>query len=100
MFIIYLFIFFTDAENISSPSSGHKNSLRGTKLARRARSFKDDIFEKISQIRTPTSTLGRSHSPNNSPRTKTAKTATSRDDVKPTHDLNYHVQQVNSIEFE
>lgn len=40
-------------------SSGHKNSLKGTKLARRARSFKDDLFEKISLMRTPTNTLGR-----------------------------------------
>lgn len=53
---------FTDVESNSSPSTGslgHKNSLRGTKLARRARSFKDDFLEKISQIRTPTNTLGR-----------------------------------------
>lgn len=40
-------------------SSGHKGSLRGTKLARRARSFKDDFLEKISQIRTPSSTMTR-----------------------------------------
>lgn len=83
----------SDSEvNASQPSSFvHKNSLRGTKLARRARSFKDDFLEKISQIRTPTNTLGRAHSPN-SPRTKTAKT--NLDDVKPIQDLNYHVRQV------
>lgn len=48
-------------DNNTSPqvSFTHKNSLRGTKLARRARSFKDDFLEKISQIRTPTNTLGR-----------------------------------------
>uniref|UniRef100_A0A8W7PNU9 Uncharacterized protein n=1 Tax=Anopheles coluzzii TaxID=1518534 RepID=A0A8W7PNU9_ANOCL len=40
-------------------SSGHKGSIRGNKLARRARSFKDDFLEKISQIRTPTSTMTR-----------------------------------------
>uniref|UniRef100_W8AU66 Guanine nucleotide-releasing factor 2 n=2 Tax=Ceratitis capitata TaxID=7213 RepID=W8AU66_CERCA len=40
-------------------TSGHKNSLKGTKLARRARSFKDDLIEKISMIRTPNNTLGR-----------------------------------------
>ncbi|XP_037028362.1 guanine nucleotide-releasing factor 2 isoform X13 [Bradysia coprophila] len=80
-------------DNSTSPqvSFTHKNSLRGTKLARRARSFKDDFLEKISQIRTPTNTLGRSHSPN-SPRSKTAKHAI--EDVKPIHDLNYHVRQV------
>lgn len=39
--------------------SGHKGSLRGTKLARRAKSFKDDFLEKISQMRTTTSTMPR-----------------------------------------
>lgn len=59
---------FTDGDTRSSPHSGSvqtstglahqkQNSLRGTKLARRARSFKDDFLEKISQIRTPTNTL-------------------------------------------
>lgn len=33
-----------------------KGSVRGNKLAKRARSFKDDFLEKISQIRTPTNT--------------------------------------------
>lgn len=55
-------------ENSPLPQSGnncevgiglHKNSLRGIKLARRARSFKDDFLEKISQIRTPTNPIGR-----------------------------------------
>ncbi|KAJ6637477.1 Guanine nucleotide-releasing factor 2 [Pseudolycoriella hygida] len=80
-------------DNNTSPqvSYSHKNSFRGNKLAKRARSFKDDFLEKISQIRTPTNTLGRSHSPN-SPRSKTAKHAI--EDVKPIHDLNYHVRQV------
>lgn len=44
-------------------SNGHKqNSLRNTKLARRARSFKDDVIGKIIQIRAPnvnTLSLGR-----------------------------------------
>lgn len=40
-------------------SSGHKNSLKGTKLARRARSFKDDLFERISLMRATSNTLGR-----------------------------------------
>lgn len=48
-------------------------------------------MEKISQIRTPTNTLGRSHSPS-SPRSKTAKMTI--EDAKPIHDLNYHVRQV------
>lgn len=57
--------FITDCDSgASTPcssigSSGHKGSLRGTKLARRARSFKDDFLEKISQMRTPTNTMTR-----------------------------------------
>lgn len=40
-------------------SSDNRSNLRGTKIARRARSFKDDFFEKISQMRTPTNTISR-----------------------------------------
>lgn len=48
-----------------SGPGGHKASFRGNKLARRARSFKEDFLEKISQMRSPTSGGhgGRSHSP-------------------------------------
>ncbi|KAG7304161.1 hypothetical protein JYU34_011096 [Plutella xylostella] len=36
------------------PGSGHRGSLRGAnKLARRARSFKDDLLERISNMRSP-----------------------------------------------
>uniref|UniRef100_A0A8D8MZP8 Guanine nucleotide-releasing factor 2 n=1 Tax=Culex pipiens TaxID=7175 RepID=A0A8D8MZP8_CULPI len=86
-------------------SSGHKGSIRGNKLARRARSFKDDFLEKISQIRTPTSTMTRSHSPN-SPRSGSAGGGggvggnRKSDDLlassKPVQDLNYHVRQVKN----
>ncbi|KAL9695632.1 hypothetical protein quinque_014917 [Culex quinquefasciatus] len=90
-------------------SSGHKGSIRGNKLARRARSFKDDFLEKISQIRTPTSTMTRSHSPN-SPRSGSAGGGGAggggvggnrkSDDLlassKPVQDLNYHVRQVKN----
>ncbi|XP_055682871.1 guanine nucleotide-releasing factor 2 isoform X2 [Lutzomyia longipalpis] len=75
-------------------SSGHKGSLRGTKLARRARSFKDDFLEKISQIRTPTNTMTRTSSPS-SPRNKTSKGYVD-EPMKPAHDLNYHVRQVKN----
>ncbi|XP_072936173.1 guanine nucleotide-releasing factor 2 isoform X5 [Epargyreus clarus] len=53
-------------------SSGHRGSLRGAnKLARRARSFKDDLLERISNMRSPAqphhpphlSSAIRSHSP-------------------------------------
>uniref|UniRef100_A0A182PL47 CRK SH3-binding GNRP n=1 Tax=Anopheles epiroticus TaxID=199890 RepID=A0A182PL47_9DIPT len=88
-------------------SSGHKGSIRGNKLARRARSFKDDFLEKISQIRTPTSTMTRSHSPN-SPRgggggsggtgsaSYGSRKSTTDEPSKPVQDLNYHVRQVKN----
>lgn len=66
--VLNLFILFNsqyldklDVENnqTTPSSSGHKNSLRGTRLAIRARSFKEDLFEKISQMRTNSNTLGR-----------------------------------------
>ncbi|XP_055618388.1 guanine nucleotide-releasing factor 2 isoform X9 [Toxorhynchites rutilus septentrionalis] len=87
-------------------SSGHKGSIRGNKLARRARSFKDDFLEKISQIRTPTNTMTRSHSPN-SPRSGSAGGGLRgsggkghADDLlaasKPVQDLAYHVRQVKN----
>lgn len=56
----------------SEGSSGHRGSLRGAnKLARRARSFKDDLLERISNMRSPAqqhhpphlSSNVRSHSP-------------------------------------
>ncbi|XP_052899791.1 guanine nucleotide-releasing factor 2-like isoform X2 [Anopheles moucheti] len=89
-------------------SSGHKGSIRGNKLARRARSFKDDFLEKISQIRTPTNTMARSHSPN-SPRGGSGigsgsgnsgsygiRKSTTDEPSKPIQDLNYHVRQVKN----
>ncbi|XP_062700338.1 guanine nucleotide-releasing factor 2 isoform X4 [Aedes albopictus] len=85
-------------------SSGHKGSIRGNKLARRARSFKDDFLEKISQIRTPTNTMTRSHSPN-SPRSGSGNRSSAKsghgDDLlgsstKPVQDLAYHVRQVKN----
>lgn len=69
---VYLFPLCLDVDSPNhhqSPQSGsnspsaalnnsHKqNSLRNTKLARRARSFKDDVIGKIIQIRTPNNTL-------------------------------------------
>ncbi|CAH0553656.1 unnamed protein product [Brassicogethes aeneus] len=47
----------------SSPGGGHKPSFKSNKLARRARSFKDDFLGKISQMRSPQGPAGRSHSP-------------------------------------
>lgn len=43
---------------------GHKASFKSTKLARRARSFKEDFLGKITQMRSPgTTSAMRSHSP-------------------------------------
>lgn len=42
-----------------SPDSLEHRSFRGTKIAKRARSFKDDFLEKISLMRTPTNTISR-----------------------------------------
>lgn len=58
---------FSDSHNDSTVSNhedfpeplDQKANFRGTKIARRARSFKDDFFEKISQMRTPTNTISR-----------------------------------------
>ncbi|KAH8275997.1 hypothetical protein KR018_005947 [Drosophila ironensis] len=81
----------------SAGSSGHKNSLKGTKLARRARSFKDDLIEKISLMRTTNNTLGRSHSPH-SPRSKHgSKPPPSTEDVqRSTQTLETHVKDISN----
>ncbi|XP_028025511.1 guanine nucleotide-releasing factor 2 isoform X12 [Bombyx mandarina] len=61
-----------EGETTGDPGSGHRGSLRGAnKLARRARSFKDDLLERISNMRSPAqqhhqphlSSAVRSHSP-------------------------------------
>ncbi|GBP12087.1 Guanine nucleotide-releasing factor 2 [Eumeta japonica] len=46
----------------SEAGSGHRGSLRGAnKLARRARSFKDDLLERISNMRSPAQTHNNQH---------------------------------------
>ncbi|XP_064555404.1 guanine nucleotide-releasing factor 2 isoform X4 [Drosophila montana] len=81
----------------SSGSSGHKNSLKGTKLARRARSFKDDLIEKISLMRTTNNTLGRSHSPH-SPRSKhgSKPPPTTEEVQRSTQTLETHVKDISN----
>ncbi|XP_060663798.1 guanine nucleotide-releasing factor 2 isoform X5 [Drosophila nasuta] len=82
----------------STGSSGHKNSLKGTKLARRARSFKDDLIEKISLMRTTNNTLGRSHSPH-SPRNKhgSQKPPPTTEEVqRSTQTLETHVKDISN----
>lgn len=44
----------SESEVSGEIGSGHRGSLRGAnKLARRARSFKDDLLERISNMRSP-----------------------------------------------
>lgn len=45
--------------NSESPEPSERQNFRGTKIARRARSFKDDFLGKIYQMKTPTSTISR-----------------------------------------
>lgn len=87
---------FAEAEERSS------GKARGGKLARRARSFKEDFLEKLSAMRSPgvtTSTSGgvmtRAASPS-SPRTPREKTSAMGDslDKNPLRDLHIHVRQV------
>ncbi|KAJ8920408.1 hypothetical protein NQ315_005274, partial [Exocentrus adspersus] len=63
-------LFLISENETSTPSplagsgpGGHKASFKSTKLARRARSFKDDFLGKISQMRSPAGPGLRSHSP-------------------------------------
>ncbi|XP_017470048.1 PREDICTED: guanine nucleotide-releasing factor 2 [Rhagoletis zephyria] len=89
-------IYQTPGSGFSVSTSGHKNSLKGTKLARRARSFKDDLIEKISMIRTPNNTLGRSHSPH-SPRSKPMKPPPTAEEVaKSASSLEMHVKDISN----
>lgn len=76
---------------------------RGGKLARRARSFKEDFLEKLSQMRSPGGSTGgggsggatRATSPS-SPRTLRNKNtaATESLDKNPLRDLHLHVRQM------
>ncbi|XP_054728044.1 guanine nucleotide-releasing factor 2 isoform X2 [Anastrepha obliqua] len=89
-------IYQTPGSGFGVSPSGHKNSLKGTKLARRARSFKDDLIEKISMIRTPNNTLGRSHSPH-SPRSKPMKPPPTAEEVaKSASSLEMHVKDISN----
>ena len=89
-------VFFTEVEERSS------GKARGGKLARRARSFKEDFLEKLSQMRSPGGSTGgggsatatRAASPS-SPRTPRNKTAVAETlDKNPLRDLHIHVRQV------
>ncbi|CAH0722478.1 unnamed protein product, partial [Brenthis ino] len=84
--------------------SGHRGSLRGAnKLARRARSFKDDLLERISNMRSPAQPPHpphlapniRSHSPlSPKPRNMGAKTVTEEGEITPAKELERLVKEV------
>ncbi|XP_060809901.1 guanine nucleotide-releasing factor 2 isoform X4 [Amyelois transitella] len=94
-----------DDEACGEPGSGHRGSLRGAnKLARRARSFKDDLLERISNMRSPAqahhpahlSSALRSHSPL-SPKLRNmgAKSVTAEEgEVTPAKELERLVKEV------
>ncbi|XP_026480839.1 guanine nucleotide-releasing factor 2 [Ctenocephalides felis] len=54
---------YNNPEYESPLSSGGTGSLRSNKLARRARSFKEDFLGRINQMRSPNNTIIRSQSP-------------------------------------
>ncbi|XP_045760965.1 guanine nucleotide-releasing factor 2 isoform X3 [Maniola jurtina] len=85
--------------------SGHRGSLRGAnKLARRARSFKDDLLERISNMRSPAqpphpphlASNIRSHSPlSPKPRNMGVKTVTAEEgEITPAKELERLVKEV------
>ncbi|XP_053600866.1 guanine nucleotide-releasing factor 2 isoform X3 [Plodia interpunctella] len=92
-------------EACGEPGSGHRGSLRGAnKLARRARSFKDDLLERISNMRSPAqahhpphlSSALRSHSPL-SPKLRNmgAKSVTAEEgEITPAKELERLVKEV------
>ncbi|KAL0895820.1 hypothetical protein ABMA27_011852 [Loxostege sticticalis] len=94
-----------ESEACGEAGSGHRGSLRGAnKLARRARSFKDDLLERISNMRSPAqqhhpphlSSAIRSHSPL-SPKLRNmgAKSVTAEEgEVTPAKELERLVKEV------
>ncbi|CAG9783085.1 unnamed protein product [Diatraea saccharalis] len=90
---------------VCEAGSGHRGSLRGAnKLARRARSFKDDLLERISNMRSPAqqhhpphlSSAIRSHSPL-SPKFRnmgTKSVTTEEGEVTPAKELERLVKEV------
>ncbi|KAL4706822.1 hypothetical protein ACJJTC_010056 [Scirpophaga incertulas] len=94
-----------DNEACGEPGSGHRGSLRGAnKLARRARSFKDDLLERISNMRSPAqqhhaphlSSAIRSHSPL-SPKLRNMggkSTTTEEGEITPAKELERLVKEV------
>lgn len=73
---------------------GHKPSFKSTKLAKRARSFKEDLLEKISQMRSPNIIQsGRSQSPKNN-RVKNDMIIQDSYYKNPTHELEVIAKQI------
>ncbi|XP_026764340.1 guanine nucleotide-releasing factor 2 isoform X3 [Galleria mellonella] len=94
-----------ESDACGEPGSGHRGSLRGAnKLARRARSFKDDLLERISNMRSPAqqhhpphlSSAIRSHSPH-SPKLRnmgTKPVTAEEGEVTPAKELERLVKEV------
>ncbi|KAK4883634.1 hypothetical protein RN001_006953 [Aquatica leii] len=79
---------------VGSGPAGHKPSFKSTKLARRARSFKDDFLEKISQMRSPTNQGLRSQSPKGRGHHKTDAPNETPPAKGPIHELDLLEKQV------
>ncbi|XP_052737237.1 guanine nucleotide-releasing factor 2 isoform X2 [Bicyclus anynana] len=95
----------SENEVCGEAGSGHRGSLRGAnKLARRARSFKDDLLERISNMRSPAqpphpphlASNIRSHSPlSPKPRNMGAKTVMAEEgEITPAKELERLVKEV------
>ncbi|XP_023724311.1 guanine nucleotide-releasing factor 2 isoform X4 [Cryptotermes secundus] len=84
----------------SETSTTSNTKPRGGKLARRARSFKEDFLEILSQMRSPGSGSGQRSGSPHSPKTRTGHKVASVDAVdgatekNPLRDLDLHVKQV------
>jgi Rap guanine nucleotide exchange factor 1 len=87
----------TELESSTTPNT----KPRGGKLARRARSFKEDFLEILSQMRSPGGGGGQRSASPHSPKTRTGHKVASIDTVdgamekNPLRDLDLHVKQVN-----
>ncbi|XP_069676852.1 guanine nucleotide-releasing factor 2 isoform X2 [Periplaneta americana] len=85
-----------EAESSTTPNT----KPRGGKLARRARSFKEDFLEILSQMRSPGGGSGQRSGSPHSPKTRTSHKVASVDAVdgatekNPLRDLDLHVKQV------
>lgn len=75
---------------------------RGGKLARRARSFKEDFLDILAQMRSPTGPRAGSPKAGRSPKHRTTSGSEPPTDTErnPVRDLDFHVRQVSSLYYQ